>query len=323
MLIDEVAITLKAGNGGAGKVSWRHEKYVPRGGPDGGDGGKGGNVILVASSNLDTLSSFRFRKVFAAENGENGGSKRKTGASGTDERLRVPVGTRITERETNHLLYDLTLEGQEVLVAHGGLGGLGNSRFASSTERQPTKATPGEPGEEVNANLELRLIADVAIVGEPNSGKSSLLKALTGVAGRIGAYAFSTHQPVLGVMSVGKDRLTLVDLPGLLEGAHKGRGLGDQFLKHLARVKAIIQVVDATTEIDRSIEVITHELKAFEPKFTTLPRILVLNKLDLLSSGEQSELKTKHPEAQIISAASGENIPELTKHVLKTALDNR
>jgi GTP-binding protein len=298
MLIDTVEVELSAGKGGDGIVSWRREKFVPRGGPDGGDGGRGGSVILRASSNLDTLSTFRYRKVFRAEDGENGKSKRMAGSAGKDLELLVPVGTVVTLIGTDKELYDLTKPDQTVKIVHGGKGGLGNIHFSTSTNQAPQESTKGEKGEHCSVTLELRLVADVALIGEPNAGKSSLLKVLTGVEGRIGAYQFSTTEPLLGVLKHGKNRLTLIDLPGILEGAHKGRGLGTQFLRHVKRVHGLLHVVDAThPDIDQSISVINQELASYDPRLANLPRLLVLNKIDLLTKEELTALKKKYPKA--------------------------
>ncbi len=319
MLVDSVEVTLKAGRGGDGKVSWRREKYVPRGGPDGGDGGRGGNVVLRADNNLDTLSSFRYRKVFQAEDGENGRSKKMAGKKGEDLELLIPVGTVVTNIDDGTIIYDFTRVGETYEIARGGNGGLGNPHFVSATHQHPVEFTPGELGEGCKVKLELRMVADVAFVGEPNAGKSSLLAALTGVEGRIGAYAFSTHQPVLGVMRHGEQIITLVDLPGLLEGAHQGRGLGDQFLKHAARVRAILHVVDATQPVNNSREVIEKELKMFDPKLAKLPRRLVINKVDLVNKEELTELKKSFPTAIFVSALENTNIDEL-RHIIITQI---
>ncbi|HSX41932.1 MAG TPA: GTPase ObgE [Candidatus Saccharimonadales bacterium] len=315
MLIDSVELTIKAGNGGNGKVSWRREKYVPKGGPDGGDGGRGGNIVLRTTNNLDTLSSFRYRKVFQAEPGENGRSKKMAGRGGADLELLVPVGTVVTDVQTGAMVHDFTRGDETYLIARGGNGGLGNPHFVSSTHQHPTEFTEGEPGESQKVKLELRLVADVALIGEPNAGKSSLLAALTGVEGRIGAYAFSTHQPVLGVMRRGDRTVTLVDLPGLLAGAHHGRGLGDEFLKHATRVRAILHIVDATLPINDSRSVIEKELKMFDPKLAKLPRQLVINKIDLLSPEELNELKKQFKNVLFVSATTRENIDQLTRFV--------
>jgi GTPase len=313
MLVDTVEIEVKAGRGGDGVVSWRREKFIPKGGPDGGDGGGGGSVYLVAAHDMDTLSAFRFRKVFQAEDGQRGGSKKKTGAKGDDLELLVPVGTIVTDIERGHQIVDLDKDRQRFLLAKGGKGGLGNTRFATSTEQRPQKATEGTAGGIKQIRLELRLIADVALIGEPNTGKSSLLKALTGAEVRIGDYAFSTTHPALGVMRVGKKRLTLVDLPGLLEGAHKGRGLGDRFLQHATRARALFHLIDATGTTDSSVATIESELKHYDRSLAAKPRHLVINKIDLLNKTELALLKKKFPQAVFISAKNNQGLEQLTR----------
>ncbi len=312
MLVDSVEIELKAGDGGDGVIAWRREKFVPRGGPDGGDGGNGGNVILRASHNLDTLSSFRFRKTFKAERGQNGANKRKTGPSGQDLELLVPAGTQVTSLQDNRIVADLSNTDDNIVIVRGGRGGLGNVHFVSSTNQNPFEATKGKPGQVMNARLELQLVADVALIGEPNSGKSSIIKALTGASARIGAYAFSTTEPVLGVLKKGDFQVTLVDLPGLIEGAHKGRGLGHQFLRHTQRVKLLLHVVEATIlDIHQSEKAILNELKHYDPALAEKPRILVLNKIDLLNRKEIVKLEQDFPKAILISAKTGTNTSSL------------
>lgn len=303
MLVDSVEVALKAGKGGNGIVSWRREKFVPMGGPDGGDGGHGGDVFLVADNNLDTLATFRFRKVFEAPNGQNGRNKKMAGPSGDDIELKVPVGTVVTDTEQHRVIEDLLVQGQRLLICRGGKGGLGNPHFLSSTHQEPKEFTTGEPGQVRNVRLELRLVADVALVGEPNAGKSSILSVLTGADARIGAYAFSTTHPLLGVLRASKNRISMLDLPGLLEGAHQGKGLGDKFLQHLGRVKAILHVVDGTTPVANSQTVITKELIAYDQALAKLPRQLVINKIDLLSAKELKQLKKDFPKAIFISAS--------------------
>lgn len=316
MLIDRVEVTVSAGKGGNGVVSWRREKYVPNGGPDGGDGGRGGSVYFRSSNNLDTLSAFRYRKVFQAENGVNGAGKKKTGRSGKDLELLVPVGTIIFNLTTNQVVADLKDDNVRILIAKGGKGGLGNVHFATSTHQEPQESTDGLPGESKSLRLELRLIADVALIGQPNAGKSSLITAITGVESRIGAYPFSTTEPILGVMRVGDRNITIVDLPGLLEGAHKGKGLGDQFLKHLMRVKYLLHVVDATDPNLKTAEsIISNELKQFDPRLAELPRQVVLNKIDLLTKAELTKLKKTFPEAILVSAVVGTGLKDLTRTI--------
>lgn len=246
MLVDSVEIELKAGRGGNGVVSWRREKFVPKGGPDGGDGGRGGNVKLRSSHNADTLSTFRFRKVFQAADGKAGAGKKKTGADAEDLELIVPIGTRVVNLATSESLYDFDKDDDVFVVARGGKGGLGNVHFKSPTHQNPFESTDGQPGQSLKVRLELQFVADIALIGEPNAGKSSIIVALTGASARIGAYPFSTTDPVLGVLKHGDREAVLIDLPGLIEGAHKGKGLGLEFLKHTKRVKGIIHVLEAT-----------------------------------------------------------------------------
>ncbi|HUD21045.1 MAG TPA: Obg family GTPase CgtA [Candidatus Saccharimonadales bacterium] len=314
MLVDRVEVTLKAGRGGDGIVSWRREKFVPKGGPDGGDGGRGGSITLHSSDNLDTLSSFRYRDIFHAADGGRGQSKKMYGAAGEDLELLVPTGTVVTDIE-GKTLADFTAPDQTVLIAKGGRGGKGNVHFVSATHQHPEEFTKGEAGATLKVVMELRFIADLALIGEPNGGKSSLIAALTGVDARIGAYPFSTTQPILGVLKLGDRRLTLVDLPGLLEGAHQGKGLGDSFLKHLKRVKGLIEVVDATETIDAAEKIVLSEVEKFDPALTKLPRLLVLNKIDLLNKTEVANLKKDYPQAVLVSATEKTHLDDL-----KTAL---
>jgi GTP-binding protein len=318
MLVDSVEVTLRAGKGGDGKVSWRREKHVPMGGPDGGDGGNGGSVYLVASNNVDTLSSFRYRKVFQAEDGEAGGSKKMHGKNGEDLELLVPTGTVITDLEKNLEIGDLVEVGQRLRIARGGKGGLGNPHFATATHQRPTENTAGLVGDARKIRMELKLIADGAFIGEPNAGKSSLIAAITGVDARIGAYAFSTTAPVLGVLAVGQAKITLIDLPGLLEGAHIGKGLGDTFLKHLQRVRVLLHVVDAASEdVNKSRDVIMGEVKAFNPEFSSLPTLTIFNKTDLLTTDEQKTLQKKYPDAVFTSASEKVGLEQLKEKIVE------
>ncbi len=317
MLVDTVEITVRAGKGGDGIISWRREKHVPMGGPDGGDGGRGGNVVLIADNNVDTLTSFRYRKVFFAQDGERGGSKKMTGHGGDDLELIIPVGTVVTDAETGRLYRDFTEIGLRYVIARGGEGGQGNPHFASATNQAPEEFTPGKPGQTKKIKLELQLIADIALIGEPNAGKSSIINCLTDAKSRIGSYAFSTHEPVLGVMNTGSDTVTLVDLPGLLEGAHAGKGLGDQFLKHARRVRAIAHIIDASQpEPEKSLEKIRHELEQFDPALIERPNIIVFNKLDLLTPEEKARLINQFPDALFVSATTSVGIESLRQKLV-------
>ncbi len=318
MLVDSVEVELKAGGGGDGIIGWRREKFVPHGGPDGGDGGRGGSIILRATHNLDTLSSFRYRKIFQAPRGSNGANKRKTGPSGEDLELLVPTGTRVINLDNNQIMADLTGDDSRVIIALGGQGGLGNVHFAHATNQNPFSATKGSAGQVRRVRLELQLIADVGLIGQPNSGKSSLLTALTGAPSRIGAYPFSTTEPVLGVLKRGDFQATLVDLPGLIEGAHRGRGLGHQFLRHSQRVKILLHLLEATEpNLLESEQAILVELERYDPSLTDKPRILVLNKIDLLTDKGVAQLRRDFPNAVLVSAKTGANLPALVGSLRK------
>ena len=247
--LDQAKIYVKAGDGGSGSASFRREKFVEFGGPDGGDGGKGGSVIFVANENLNTLIDFRYQQHFKAEKGQDGKGKKRTGKSGKDLILKVPVGTQILEEDNNTLIEDLTKSEQEITVANGGKGGLGNVRFKSSTNRAPRKITNGDKGESFWIWLQLKVIADIGIIGMPNSGKSSLLSVLTSAKPKIANYPFTTINPNLGVTNYNNKEITLADIPGLIEGAHEGVGLGDKFLRHIERCKSILHLIDITENL--------------------------------------------------------------------------
>jgi len=312
MLVDKVAVEFCAGDGGNGIVAWRREKGVARGGPDGGDGGKGGDIILRATHNLDTLSSFRYRKVFQAPDGGSGRNKRQTGANGANLELLVPIGTSVIDLSTPKQLFDLRQPDQSFVVARGGRGGFGNVHFASATHQNPFEATRGQPGERRAVTLELAMIAHVALVGEPNAGKSSLLQALTGVEGRIAPFPFSTTEPLLGVMKRARP-LILIDLPGLIEGAHRGKGLGDEFLRHTKRVQLIVMIIDATQpDPAATIQNLVSELTSFEVSLADRPRLIVLNKADLISPARLQELQRQFPSAVLVSAKTKSGLENLS-----------
>ena len=292
--VDEANLRVEAGDGGHGSLSFRREKYVPHGGPDGGDGGDGGSVYLRADHNLNTLYDYRINRVFKAQRGGNGAGKNRTGAKGADRYLPVPVGTLCYARETDEFIGDLTQDGQTLRVAQGGYHGLGNARFKSSTNQAPRKTTDGTPGEIRELRLELKLLADVGLVGLPNAGKSTLLSGVSGARPRIADYPFTTLQPQVGVVSVGPLRsFTLVDLPGLIEGAASGVGLGHRFLRHVQRTRLLFHVVDLVDPEERDVvtqvSTIAGELAEFSPELATRPRWLVLNKAEL---AEASALET-------------------------------
>lgn len=289
--IDEANLRVEAGDGGNGCLSFRREKYVPRGGPDGGDGGDGGSVYLVADHNLNTLCDYRVARVARAGRGGNGAGAQRTGAKGADALLPVPVGTLCYERSTKELIGDLSADGQSLRVAQGGFHGLGNRRFKSSTNRAPRKTTNGSPGEQRDLGLELKLLADVGLVGLPNAGKSTLLAQVSAARPRIADYPFTTLQPQVGVVAVGALRsFTLVDLPGLIAGAAQGAGLGHRFLRHIQRTRLLLHVVDLDpvdgSDPAAAVTTVEQELAAFSPELAGRPRWLVCNKSDLLDPGE-------------------------------------
>lgn len=286
--VDEATIRVQAGNGGHGCLSFRREKYVERGGPDGGDGGHGGSVYLVADSSTNTLADFRVARKFRAENGSPGAGRNKTGRSGSDLEVRVPCGTVVHDVDTGELICDLTEPGERRKVAEGGRGGLGNTRFKSSVNRAPRKTTKGTPGEGRHLSLELKLLADVGLLGLPNAGKSTLISAMSEARPRIADYPFTTLHPHLGVVRVGRlQSFVMADIPGLIEGAAEGAGLGIQFLKHLERTRLLLHVVDiAPLDTSRqpaeSVRALESELARFSAELAAKPRWLVINKTDLL-----------------------------------------
>ena len=262
--LDQVKIYIKAGNGGDGSPSFRREKFIEFGGPDGGDGGKGGSIILKSEQNLNTLIDFRYQQHHKAQRGENGSGQNRSGKSGKDLILKVPLGTQIFEEDNKTLLYDFTKIGEEFIAASGGKGGLGNTRFKSSTNRAPKKFTKGAIGEEFTIWLQLKTIADIGIIGLPNAGKSSLLAAITNATPKIANYEFTTLNPNLGVASYDNREITIADIPGLIEGAHEGTGLGTKFLKHIERCKSILHLIDITNEnLNKSYNQVKNELKNY------------------------------------------------------------
>ncbi|HHH44432.1 MAG TPA: Obg family GTPase CgtA [Gammaproteobacteria bacterium] len=292
--VDEATITVKAGDGGNGCVSFRREKYIPLGGPDGGDGGDGGSVILQADANLNTLADFRYERNFNAQRGENGRGRNCTGAKGADLEIRVPVGTLVYEEDTNELMGDLVENGQRLVVARGGFHGLGNLRYKSSVNRSPRQSKPGTPGEKRSLRLELKLLADVGLLGKPNAGKSTLIRAISSAKPKVADYPFTTLYPNLGVVRVEAHRSFVVaDIPGLIEGAAEGAGLGVQFLKHLSRTGLLLHLVDVApmdgSDPVQDVQAIAHELDKFSAELGERERWLVLNKTDLLPEDEREE----------------------------------
>jgi len=287
MLVDEVEIKIKAGNGGSGKVHFHREKYVPRSGPDGGDGGNGGDFYIVSVSDLSALSRFRFQKEFKAENGEPGGPNRKTGAGGKDMEIRIPIGTTIKDLQTNET-WEILNPGRKTLLAKGGRGGKGNWHFKSSTHQTPMEFEEGKPGEARNLFMELKLIADVGLIGYPSVGKSSLLNELTKANVKTAPYHFTTLEPNLGVL----DGLIIADLPGLIEGAHEGKGLGFKFLKHIKRTKVLLHCLSCESENPlRDYEAIRKELGDYEKELLAKPEIILLTKTDLVTSKKLTEIR--------------------------------
>jgi GTPase len=324
--IDEAEITVAAGNGGDGIVAWRREKYVPKGGPAGGDGGHGGSVYLEATPELSTLVEFRFRRSFAAESGKAGGTSNKSGRSGEDLTIAVPVGTLVFKSRADgeeDLIADLRDPGARVVAAKGGRGGLGNQHFATSVRQAPRFAERGEPGERLALRLELRLLADCGIIGVPNAGKSTLLSVISAARPKIADYPFTTLEPQLGVVRISNEEsFVMVDVPGLVEGAHEGIGLGDQFLKHVERTRALVHLLDGAKPLEEILNdkaTIEHELTAWNPRLREKPTLLVLNKVDLPDArASLVELAQRFPEVRGISAATGEGVRDLTLAVART-----
>ena len=285
--LDQVKIYVKAGDGGSGSPSFRREKFIEFGGPDGGDGGHGGSIVFVADKNLNTLIDFRYQQHLKAEKGQDGKGKKKTGRSGKDLILKVPFGTQIFEEDNNTLIEDLTRSEQKIIVAKGGKGGLGNVRFKSSINRAPRKKTDGGKGENFWVWLQLKVIADIGIVGMPNSGKSSLLSVLTSAKPKIANYPFTTINPNLGVTNYDNKEVTLADIPGLIEGAHEGIGLGDKFLRHIERCKNILHLIDITNDnLLENYSKVRKELFKYSNKLTKKKEIIVFNKTDMISEDE-------------------------------------
>ena len=330
MFVDEVDIFVEAGHGGAGCMSFRREKFIPRGGPDGGDGGKGGSVYVVASPHVNTLVAFRFNREFHAKRGGHGQGSNRTGKDSPDIELEVPVGTLIYAKpedpsEAVATIGDLTEPGQRVLVAQGGIGGRGNARFATSTNRAPRRCEPGMPGETKQLQLHLKLLADVGLVGFPNAGKSTLISRISAARPKIADYPFTTLIPNLGVVSMSGNRSFVVaDVPGLIEGAHEGKGLGDRFLKHLDRTKVLVHLVDVSGETGRDpivdFETIRRELSLFSSDLAGKPQIVAATKMDAVSDRVELDALRTHVKSQAlpflpISAVTGEGLQDLQEAI--------
>ncbi len=292
--LDQVKIFVKAGDGGSGSPSFRREKFIEFGGPDGGDGGKGGSINLISERNLNTLIDFRYQQHFKAEKGRDGSGKNKTGKGGENLYLKVPIGTQVFEEDNKTLIYDFKKENEEFVVAVGGRGGFGNTRFKSSTNRAPKKFTKGSKGEEFWIWLQLKTIADIGIIGLPNAGKSSLLASLTSANPKIANYKFTTLNPNLGVAIYDDKEITLADIPGLIEGAHEGTGLGIKFLKHIERCKTLLHLIDITeNDLINSYNQVRNELKKYSKELIKKDEIIVFNKIDLIKKDEIREKLNK------------------------------
>ena len=321
--VDEVTVLVMAGHGGRGCMAFLREKYRPYGGPIGGDGGRGGDVVFVADTGLNTLLDFRFQRRLEAGRGEHGRGKGQHGATGASKLVRVPVGTRLLDAESGELLFDLDTPGREVVVAAGGLGGRGNMRFVSSTNRAPRRVEPGLPGEALELRLELRLLADVGLVGFPNAGKSTFIAAVSAARPRIADYPFTTLVPNLGVARVGDDAIVLADVPGLIEGAHLGQGLGTRFLRHLSRTAVLVHLVDLADPRDplEAFDTINRELAAFDAALIAKPQLVAATKLDVTEARERFAATTAAFAARGISlhgvsAATGEGMQPLMHAVM-------
>ncbi len=331
MFIDEAKIRVIGGHGGNGCVAFRREKYVPRGGPSGGDGGDGGNVYLESSEHLNTLLKFRYNPEFTAERGRHGEGSNRHGKSGEDLIVQVPVGTLVYNNQTDQCLWDFTAPGQRFLAARGGRGGRGNARFATSVNQAPRRADPGQPGEELELRLELKLLADVGLVGFPNVGKSTLLARLSAARPRIADYPFTTLEPYLGVVGLDGERsFVMADIPGLIEGAHEGRGLGTRFLRHIERTRLLLHLTDVAEGSERDpvedYHVILSELESFSPEVARKPMLRVASRIDAAGSGERLHALRRFCKQQgeplyEISAVTGEGLEEL-KNAIGAALES-
>lgn len=315
--IDTATIYVKAGDGGAGHISFRREKYVPKGGPDGGNGGSGGSVVIEADQHLVTLLDFTYKRKYTAKDGDRGGKSNCTGKSGDDVVIRVPVGTVVRARESSDVLADMTVHGQRAIVARGGMGGRGNSEFVTSVNQAPRQADPGIPGEECYLEFELKLLADVGLVGFPNAGKSTLISRISAAKPKIADYPFTTLVPNLGVVRAGEGRsFTVADIPGLIEGAHLGKGLGIQFLRHIERTAVLLFLVDVqSADPEADLKVLRTELGSYSPQLLDKPWLVCLSKADVLTPEELAYVKkspfTTSNKARIISAVAGTGLPEL------------
>ncbi|OPY75986.1 MAG: GTPase Obg [Syntrophorhabdus sp. PtaU1.Bin153] len=324
--VDEATIYVKAGDGGQGCASFRREKFVPKGGPDGGDGGKGGDVVISGTKDLASLLDFKYRHIFRAEKGKNGSGSNKRGRDGKDLHIRVPLGTMVFQEDDPVPVCDVTRDDNVHVVAKGGRGGKGNARFVTSTHRAPLEFEPGEIGEEKNLRFVLKLLADVGIVGLPNAGKSTLISRLTEAKPRIGDYPFTTLTPTLGVLRKGDNTFVMADIPGIVEGASQGKGLGLTFLKHIERTAMLLLVLDlSTASVERDYETLRYELNSFKPGLFDRERIVVLNKMDKVTPEEAKRwevfLTEKGETFAAVSALEGWGIEELKTLIKEKGLD--
>jgi len=321
MFVDEVEISVRAGDGGNGMVAFRREKYVPRGGPAGGDGGRGGSIVLLADGRLTTLIDYRYKRNCKAQRGGDGGGNCMTGADGAGLVLKVPVGTQVYDVDSGELLADLAVDGEQFCAAKGGRGGRGNARFATPVRRAPRLAENGEPGEERRLRLELKLLADVGLIGFPNVGKSTLIAQVSAARPKIADYPFTTLVPNLGVVRVDEDRsFVMADIPGLIEGAHAGAGLGDRFLRHVERTRLLVNIIDVSGFTDRNpvsdFDAVNRELRLYSPGLAALPQLVALNKIDVPGARETAQqlspvFKSRGFNTFLISAATGEGVQSL------------
>lgn len=324
MFVDETQIRVEAGNGGDGIVSFLRERHNPKGGPDGGDGGNGGDVILRANNDYRTLGHLKNQGKFRAEHGENGGANERTGANGDNCIIDVPVGTIVRDHDHGHVLKDLTDDGQELRIAKGGEGGTGNAQFTSSTNQAPRKSTDGEDGEKRKITLELKLLADVGLIGLPNAGKSTLLSTISEAHPRTASYPFTTMYPVIGIVRTDTyQTFTVADLPGLIEGAHEGKGLGDRFLKHVERTEVLVHLVDVSPHADHApldaIDILREELSSYSDKLARKPELVVATKIDMEGSDER--VKELHEQLDVpvvaVSAITEQGLRRLKHEMLR------
>jgi GTP-binding protein len=318
MFIDYVEIKIESGKGGDGCISFRREKFIAKGGPDGGNGGRGGNVIFQADENLRTLLDFRYKSHYKAEKGQPGMGSQKTGRNGQEIILRVPIGTILKNLESGDIIEDLDEEGKQSMVAPGGKGGKGNDHFKSSTNQTPRQATPGQPGKKIKIALELKLLADVGLVGYPNAGKSTLLSRVTAAKPKIADYPFTTLVPNLGIVKM-QDYKTMVmaDIPGIIEGASEGKGLGHQFLRHIQRTAVLLFIIDGyESDIEITFDKLYSELEKYDPELTRRVIVKAINKIDIIGSEELDEMKKKFSGYHFISAVTGEGMEKLLNQLL-------